>query len=55
MTFVIIDINDRNIGAEVIRASLMLTTALSLGAAVSEASSDFSNTHQLDVRIFFKY
>jgi hypothetical protein len=38
--------NDRFVGSKVISASLMLTTALSLGAAVNEASSSVSNAHQ---------
>ena len=38
-------INDRNVGAEVISASKMLTTALSLGAAVSKAKATVNNAH----------
>lgn len=41
--------NDRLVGAEVIRASKMLTTALSLGAALSKANSNVNDAHFFDV------
>ncbi len=40
------DVNDRFVGSEVIRESWMLTTALSLGAAVSKPNANVSTTHQ---------
>jgi hypothetical protein len=42
----------RLVGSEVIRESWMLTTALSLGAAVSKANSNVNNAHFFDVNFW---
>ncbi|MFT6585319.1 MAG: hypothetical protein ACJAUY_001622 [Cognaticolwellia sp.] len=43
--------NGCGVGAEVIRASKMLTTALSLGAAVSKPNSNVNNAHKVIIFI----
>ncbi len=43
-----VELYDRKVGSEVIRASWILTTALSLGAAVSKANATVSNAHKSD-------
>jgi hypothetical protein len=42
-----VDLIDRNVGAEVIKESLVLATALSLGAAVSKANAIVKNAQNL--------